>query len=155
MLWMTLALLLSTAFAIQIVYGFRTEITVAFPQTRDYYLRLCEYLGCTIDLPKLSEYLHIEVSDLKAVDASYPSEIKVLLSVRNRAPMELAYPAFELTLTDSMEQPVARRVFLPSDYLPQSARAGGLKAGTELPIELYLDIGALRVAGYRLYLFYP
>ena len=155
LLWTAVALLLSMAFALQVAYGFRTEIMVGFPQTRSYYMRLCEYLGCAIDLPKLSDYLHIEVSDLKAVDASYPSEIQLLLSVRNRAPIELAYPAFELTLTDVMEQAVVRRVFLPSDYLPQSARAGGLKAGTELPIQLYLDIGLLRVAGYRLYLFYP
>jgi hypothetical protein len=64
-------------------------------------------------LPGLSNYLHIEASDLK-LDPSHPNEIHLLLSVRNRAPIDLAYPAFELTLTDSREQAIARRVFLPA-----------------------------------------
>ena len=153
--WTLLALMLSIVLAVQAAYAFRTEIMVLLPQTRSYYTRFCESLGCIIGLPTLSNYLHIEESDLKAVDPSHPSEIQLLLSVRNRAPIELAYPAFELTLTNSMEQAVARRVFLPAEYLPPTARAGGLKAGTELPIQLYLDTGALRAAGYRLYLFYP
>ncbi len=54
-----------------------------------------------------------------------------------------------------MEQAIARRVFLPAEYLPPAAQAAGLKGGTELPINLFLDTGALRAAGYRLYLFYP
>lgn len=155
LLWVMLVIVLSIVLAAQAAYAFRTEITTFLPQTRGYYSRLCESLGCTIGLPKLSNYLHIEASDLKAVDPSHPGEILLLLSVRNRAPVELAYPSFELTLTDSQEQAIARRVFLPPEYLPSGAQAGGLKAGTELPIQLYLDTGALRASGYRLYLFYP
>jgi predicted Zn finger-like uncharacterized protein len=155
LLWTVLALMLSIVLAVQAAFAFRTEMMVALPQTRTYYLRLCESLGCMIGLPTLSNYLHIEASDLKAVDPLHPNEIQLLLSVRNRAPIELAYPAFELTLTNSLEQAVARRVFLPAEYLPPTTQAGGLKAGTEMPIQLYLDTGALRAAGYRLYLFYP
>ena len=154
-LWTILALMLSMVLAAQAMYAFRTEIMVFVPQTRNYFTRACESLGCMIGLPKLSNYLHIEESDLKALDPSHPNEIQLLLSVRNRAQIELAYPAFELTLTNSLEQALARRIFLPAEYLPPSARSGGLKAGTELPIQLYLDTGALRAAGYRLYLFYP
>ena len=155
LLWAILVFVLSIVLAAQAAYAFRTEITIFLPQTRSYYAWLCESLGCTIGLPKLSSYLHIEASDLKIVDPSHPSEILLLLSVRNRAPVELAYPAFELTLTDSQEQAIARRVFVSPEYLPSGAPAGGLKAGTELPIQLYLDTGALRASGYRLYLFYP
>ena len=154
-LWTVLTLILSIVLAGQAAYAFRTELMVLVPQTRSYYVRFCQSLGCTIGLPKLSNYLHIEASDLKAVDPSHPSEIQLLLSVRNRALIELAYPAFELTLTNSLEEAIARRVFLPAEYLPPAAQTGGLKAGTEMPIQLFLDTGALRAAGYRLYLFYP
>lgn len=154
-LWTVLAPLLSIVLAGQAAYAFRTELMVLLPQTRSYYMRLCESFGCTIGLPKLSNYLHIEASDLKAVDPSHPNEIQLVVSVRNRAPIELAYPAFELTLTNSLEQAIARRVFLPAEYLPPAAQVGGVKAGTELPIQLFLDTGALRAAGYRLYMFYP
>lgn len=155
LLWTVLALMLSMVLVVQAAFAFRTEMTVLIPQTRSIYMSLCEHLGCRINLPKLSNYLHIEASDLKSVDPSHPNEIQLLLSVRNRAPVELAYPAFELTLTNSLEQAVVRRVFLPAEYLPPSAQAGGLNAGTELPIQLFLDTGSLRAAGYRLYLFYP
>jgi predicted Zn finger-like uncharacterized protein len=154
-LWTVLALASAMILAVQAAYAFRNEIMLLAPQTRGYYVRLCESAGCVVGLPKLSNYLHIEASDLKAIDPSHPSEIQLLLSVRNRAPVELAYPAFELTLTNALEQPLLRRVFLPVEYLPPVAQAGGLKAGTEIPIQLYLDTGAVRAAGYRLYLFYP
>jgi len=155
LLWTALVSLLSIAFVLQAAHAFRTEVTMLLPQARSYYLWLCESLQCTIGLPKMSNYLHIEASDLKVVDPSHPNEIQLLLSVRNRAPIEVAYPSFELTLTNPLDQAVARRVFLPAEYLPSTAQSGGLKAGTELPIQLYLDTGSLRAAGYRLYLFYP
>mgnify|MGYP001249907401 FL=1 len=155
LLWTILVLVLSMLLAGQALYAFRADIVVLVPQTLNYYTRACEALGCVSGLPKLSSQLHIEESDLKTIDPSHPNEMQLLLSVRNRAQIELAYPAFELTLTNSLEQALARRVFLPADYLPSSVEPGGLKAGTELPIQLYLDTGAVRAAGYRLYLFYP
>ena len=154
-LWILPTLAMGVLLVAQAAYAFRTEVMVLLPQARGYYTQLCEAAGCVIGLPKLSNYLHIEASDLKALDPSHPTEIQLLLSVRNRAPVELAYPAFELTLTNSLEQAVVRRVFLPAEYLPSTTQAGGLKAGTELPIQLNLDTGTVRAAGYRLYLFYP
>jgi hypothetical protein len=66
------------------------------------------------------------------------------------------YPAFELTLTNAQQQVIARRIFMPSDYLKDPAKAGdGLGGRQELAVNLYLDTGPLRAAGYRIYLFYP
>jgi hypothetical protein len=154
-LWVSLSLLLLAVLALQGAYAFRTELMVLVPQSRVYYERACEWLVCTVALPRLSSFLHIEASDLKAPDPARPNEIELLVSVRNRAPMEQDYPAFELTLTNSQEQTIARRVFLPAEYLRWMDAADGLKAGAELPIRLFLDTGELRAAGYRLYLFYP
>jgi predicted Zn finger-like uncharacterized protein len=154
-LWAVLSLVLLVVISAQAAYAFRTEVTMWLPYTRTYYVRLCESLGCTMGLPRLSNFLHIEASDLKTFDPAYPNEIQLFLTVRNRAAVEMAYPAFELTLTDSLERTIARRVFLPAEYLRSAARAGGLKPGVELPIQLFLDTGSLIAAGYRLYLFYP
>lgn len=154
-LWVSLSLLLLALLAVQGAYAFRTELMVLVPQSRVYYERACEWLVCTVALPRLSSFLHIEASDLKAPDPARPNEIELLVSVRNRAPVEQDYPAFELTLTNSQEQTIARRVFLPAEYLQWMDAADGLKAGAELPIRLFLDTGELRAAGYRLYLFYP
>jgi predicted Zn finger-like uncharacterized protein len=154
-LWVSLSLLLLALLAFQAAYAFRTELMVLVPQSRMYYERACEWLGCTVALPRLSSFLHIEASDLKAPDPARPGEIELLVAVRNRAPVEQDYPAFELTLTNSQEQTIARRVFLPAEYLHWIDAADGLKAGAELAIRLFLDTGDLRAAGYRLYLFYP
>lgn len=154
-LWSALSIVTAVFLLMQAAYAFRTEIVVLLPQAKNYYVWFCESAGCLVGLPKLANYLHIAASDLKVPDPSHPSEIQLSLSVRNRAPIDLAYPAFELTLTDPREQAIARRVFMPADYLPTSVQSAGLRAGSELPIQLYLDTGALRAAGYRLYLFYP
>lgn len=154
-MWVSLSLLLLAVLALQVAYAFRTEVMVRVPQARMYYERVCEWVGCVVALPRVSSYLHIEASDLKAPDPDRPGEIELLVTVRNRAPVEQDYPAFELTLTNSQEQTIARRVFLPAEYRQWMDAADGLKAGAELPIRLFLDTGELRAAGYRLYLFYP
>jgi predicted Zn finger-like uncharacterized protein len=154
-LWVVLSLLLLIGLAAQAAYAFRTEITVMLPQTRSLYLKACARLGCTVALPRLSGFLHIEASDLKAVDPARPNEIELMLSVRNRASVEVDFPAFELTLTNAQDQTIARRVFMPREYLAGAEAGAGLRAGDELPVRLFLDTGAQRAAGYRLYLFYP
>lgn len=154
-LWLGLSALLLTTLAAQAAYAFRTELTVMLPQTRILYVLACARLGCSVPLPRLSGYLHIDASDLKAVDPTRPNEIELILSVRNRAPVDVDYPAFELTLTNSQDQTIARRVFAPPEYLAGADAATGLRAGAELPVRLFLDTGTLRAAGYRLYLFYP
>jgi hypothetical protein len=154
-LWSVLSFVTVVILLLQSAYVFRTQIVVLLPQTKSYFQRFCDAAGCVVGPPKLSNFLHIASSDLKVPDPLHPSEIQLSLSVRNRAPVDLAYPAFELSLTDPGEATIARRVFLPVDYLPSGLQSAGLKAGSELPIQLYLDTGTLRAAGYRLYLFYP
>lgn len=153
-LWITLSVGLLLALAVQAAYAFRAEISVALPQTRPLFLDLCRRLGCNMTPPAFSTYLNIEASDLKALDASAANEIELSLVVRNRAPVELPQPAFELTLTDPHDLAIARRVFLPRDYATGSASAP-IRPGGELPVHLYMSTGEVRAAGYRLYLFYP
>jgi hypothetical protein len=135
--------------------GFRGEIMAKYPQTRALYEGACIRLGCEIGLPRLAERIHIEASDLQFIDPARPGEIELSVLVRNRAPVAVEYPAFELTLTNAQEQVVARRVFLPDEYLDDPERiARGFAASADLSIRLSLDTGSVRAAGYRLYLFY-
>ncbi|MBU6494153.1 MAG: DUF3426 domain-containing protein, partial [Burkholderiales bacterium] len=73
----------------------------------------------------------------------------------NRAGRAVAWPDLELTLTDSSDQAVVRRVLTPDDYLAAGTRSPGLAAHSERQVRLFLDASATRQAGYRLYLFYP
>lgn len=154
-MWLGLSGLLLVLLGMQAAYTFRTDLSIALPQTRGLYDRACAAIGCTMASPALSSFLHIEASDLKAVDAAIPNEIELTVTIRSRAPVDLAHPAFELTLTDAQDQAIARRVFLPRDYLPGGTTGTTIKPGAELPLHLFLNTGELRAAGYRLYLFYP
>ncbi|HEX4986916.1 MAG TPA: zinc-ribbon and DUF3426 domain-containing protein [Burkholderiales bacterium] len=154
--WACAALVLLLLLAVQGALAFRAEVTAAFPQAANWYAHACRSLGCTFPPAKFLNYLHIEASDLNVVDPARPEEIEVSLAVRNRAPIDMRYPAFELTLTDSAEQAIARRVFLPPEYFGKSMPSAALlRAGGDMSVRMYLDTGKLRAAGYRIYLFYP
>ncbi|MGH8679350.1 MAG: zinc-ribbon and DUF3426 domain-containing protein [Burkholderiales bacterium] len=155
-LWTALSLVLALGAGAQAVYAFRTEIMLEYPQTRQLYENGCEWLGCTIGLPRLAERLHIEVSDLQLVDPGRPNEVELTALIRNRAAVPIEFPSLELTLTNASEQVVGRRVFFPRNYLAGSQRIEeGLRGRDELAVRLYLDTGSVRASGYRLYLFYP
>lgn len=152
-LWTGLSLLLLVVLAMQAAYAYRAEISLSLPQTRPALLQLCAQLGCSMTPPAFSSWMSIEASDLKSLDGS-TNEIELSVLVRNRAPVELPHPAFELTLTDPADQAIARRVFLPRDYLGGPPQ-GNIRPGGELPLHLFMSTGDLHAAGYRLYLFYP
>ena len=154
--WLGLSLLLVVVGLIQAGYIFRTELMVIYPPLKPLYQSVCNRLSCEIALPRLRDQLNIEASDLRSVDPQRPNLVQLTALVRNRAPVPVEYPAFELTLTNAQQQVVARRVFLPGDYLDNDATTDdGLAGRRELSVNMYLDTGPLRAAGYRIYLFYP
>jgi predicted Zn finger-like uncharacterized protein len=155
-LWLGLSLLMLLGALVQAGYVFRTEVLVNLPQAKPVYQQVCRWLSCEIELPRLAEQLHIDASDLQLVDPRKPNLVKLTALVRNRARVPVEYPAFELTLTNAREQVVARRVFVPEEYLADGVRKEqGLPGRQELSVNLYLDTGPLQAAGYRIYLFYP
>lgn len=155
-LWVLLSLLAALGAAVEGAYAFRDDVLASFPQVKPVYERTCTWLGCRFGLPRLSERLNIDASDLQAIDPAHPNQIELSVIVRNRAATAVDYPAFELTLTNSQDQVLARRVFTPAEYLGDAAAVGaGLGAHAELPIRLYLDTGKIAAAGYRVYFFYP
>ncbi len=155
-LWALLSLLAALGAAAEGAYAFRDDVLASFPQVKPAYERACAWLGCRFGLPRLSDRLNIDASDLQAIDPAHPNQIELSVMLRNRAATAVDYPAFELTLTNSQDQVLARRVFLPAEYLGDAAAgAAGLGARAELPIRLYLDTGKIEAAGYRVYFFYP
>lgn len=153
--WVLGSLLFLLILAGQGAYQFRTGLATVLPGTRPTLESLCEYFSCTVALPQRVEYLNIESSDLKA-DPGRPGVILLSATLRNNAPFPQGFPALELTLTDTQDQPVARRVFVPADYLGRNASPGrGIEPNRAVDIRMALGITDLPAAGYRLYLFYP
>lgn len=153
---MSFTVLLAIIAVAQGAYAFRTQIMVNFPQSRVAYVQVCAWLSCEIGLPRLADQLDISASDLQVINPDVRNQVELTALVRNRARVSVEYPAFELTLTNEGERVVARRVFLPEEYLPDPGVIGeGLAGSAELAVRLFLDVGSLGAAGYRIYLFYP
>lgn len=136
----------------QLVFAFRTEIAATSPELRPLLAAGCELLGCTVPRPRRPELLSIETSDLAPVG----SGLLLTATLKNRAPFAQDYPALELTLTDTQDQALVRKVLAPADWLPAD-RAGnaGFAAQGEVAVKLLFDAEGVPAVGYRLYLFYP
>jgi predicted Zn finger-like uncharacterized protein len=154
-LWWGAALVLAVLLALQLAYAMRDRLAAAWPGSRPLLSRMCAVAHCTVAWPRRPDLLAIEASDLQA-DPVRPNIIVLTATLRNRGSIAVARPALELTLTGVQEQAVARRIFLPADYLPGAADASGaMPALAEVEVRLELDTADLKPAGYRLFLFYP
>ena len=72
-------------------------------------------------------------------------------TLRNHAGHDLGYPALDLVLTNTKVHTLARRVFLPKEYLERGKDVvAGMPANAEITIRLDLDTGDLSPAGFRL-----
>lgn len=153
--WGMVSLLALGLLLIQAAYFFRAELAVSEPDMRPFLEALCEMLDCDIPLPRKAELVGIEASDLHPDPQRMPLLV-LSATLKNRAPFIQDYPHLELTLTDTLDQPLLRRVLAPPDYLVQGTDArAGFAANGELTLTLWLDATETGASGYRLYLFYP
>ena len=153
--WVAGNALVALALMTQIAFHYRGEIALVFPELRPTLAELCASLACEVPLPRRAELISIESSDLQA-DPSNPSVIVLTAALRNRAAFAQSHPSLELTLTDSQDQALARRVLGVQDYLRRNTNVEtGFTANSELPIKVYMEASSLKATGYRLYLFFP
>ena len=85
------------------------------------------------------------------IDVNRPALIQVTATLRSYADYDLAYPALDLVLTNANEHALARRVFLPIDYVGRGRDPkSGVPPNAEITVALDLDTGDLNAAGFRL-----
>jgi predicted Zn finger-like uncharacterized protein len=151
-LWVPLALIALTVLCAQL-YRARTEVTVLLPALRPALESACRIAGCTVPLPRRPELIRIVSDDMHDDAARQVYVLHALL--RNVGEFPQQYPDIELTLTDA-GKPVTRRVLLPAEYLEGRAAqrlAGGIEAGGEEPLRVYVDARGLRASGYEICIF--
>lgn len=140
--------------AAQLAYSFRVSLAAHLPTLKPALVQLCSLASCSVPLPQNSALISIESSGLEA-ESDHENQIAFSALLRNRASYTMAFPMLVLTLNDSQDKPLARRFFMPADYLQvdESAQAGFLE-NHEVSIKLHLNTADLRPAGYRMELFY-
>jgi predicted Zn finger-like uncharacterized protein len=149
--WAFGALVMLFGLAAQFAYLYRSELAVAVPETRPYLNAWCKHLRCTVALPQRPQQISIEASDMQAADVANPGLVILTATLRNQATVTLGYPALDVVLTNTREHTVARRIFLPAEYLADSRDwRAGMAPSAEITIRLNIDSGDLGAAGFRL-----
>lgn len=136
--------------ALQIAVQERDRIAALDVRTRPWLAKLCEPLHC--ELAPVRQIADV-VIDSSSFNKARGDSYQLALTMKSTATIPLAMPAVELTLTDAQDQPVLRRVLLPTDMAaPVELPAKG-EWGTS--VSVLVTTGGARVAGYRLLAFYP
>lgn len=145
-----LALTALVALALQVAVQERDRIAAMDARARPWLVQLCAPLRCEIAPQRQIADVVIDSSSFnKARGDSY----QLALTMKSLANIPLATPAIELTLTDAQDQPVLRRVLLPTDMAaPAELPARGEWSAS---VAVIVTTGGARVAGYRLLAFYP
>lgn len=151
------SLLLFALMLAQLAVVFRIELSTQFPALRPTLVQLCKPFSCNVGWPTRAELLAVVGTELQAVPGTDILELTAV--IRNRAGFGVALPAIEVTLTDTNNRDVARKVFAPVDYLassgqPSSRIEEGLAAGADYEVRIHFEARGLSAAGYRVYPFY-
>lgn len=153
--WIAGSVLALVALGLQAVIAFRVELAVLWPQARPTLVTLCGVAGCEVGLPAKVALVGIEASDLHP-DSEHPGRLALAATLKNRAPFAQRFPHLELTLTDTADQAIARKVLAPADYLPpKTSIAGGMQPNADVVLAVGVEPREMAASGYRLYLFYP
>ncbi len=149
------ALLLALVLAGQLLFRFRSEIAITVPSLRPILEELCQVLEADIPLPRHVELVSIETSDLQS-DPARGNLLVLNATLRNRANYGQAYPSLELSLTDTQDAAIARRVFPPGEYLSaKTPKDQPFAANSDVAVRVWIEAKDISAAGYRLYVFYP
>lgn len=147
----TLCALLALLLGAQLAYAFRSQLAARYPAARSALESVCDIAGCSVLLPQRPDLVKIEASDVHMIDAARPALIQLTATLRSYASYDLAYPALDLVLTNASEHALARRIFVPEEYLDQTRDpAGGFPPRAEITVALDLDTGDLNASGFRL-----
>jgi predicted Zn finger-like uncharacterized protein len=153
--WVIGSLAAFAAIGLQTALAFRVELAVVWPETKPALIALCDFADCEVGLPSKVALVSIEASDL-VPDKERTGWLALTATLKNRAPFAQQFPHLELTLTDTADKAIARKVLAPADYLPpKTAFANGMLPNADILVAIGVDPGEMTASGYRLYLFYP
>ena len=154
------ALFLATMMLIQVGVQHRDQLVTQAPQSRPLVQAICDQFGCQLGQLRKIDAVIIDGSTFTKLGLD---TYKLNFSIKNLGSVAVVMPSLEVTLTDTQDQPLLRRVLLPAQF-----GAGGslLSPGVDFAGSVTIDLsvetaqrnGAAapsRVTGYRLLAFYP
>jgi predicted Zn finger-like uncharacterized protein len=150
-LW-SLCTLLLLLLGMQLLMSERDRLAATAPALRPLLAGTCQLVGCTIAAPRQIEAIAIDSSAFTSVK---PGVYLLKVTLKNAAAIDLATPALELTLTDTQDQPLLRRIVLPAEFNGTLPIAAGAEMATSLPVSVRPGAVSEKISGYKLLAFYP
>lgn len=157
-----LSLLLLSTLVLQWVLQQRDSLAALEPRLAPLLQTLCAHLRCEVRPPRHIESLVIDSSSFNKIG---PDAYRLSFTLKNTGAITLETPALEVTLTDTQDQALLRRVLAPAQF---GASTNMLAAHSELAGVVTMKVSGggdtaaplqppahLRVAGYRILAFYP
>jgi predicted Zn finger-like uncharacterized protein len=151
--WAAAASLAALVLCGQLLYSLRSEIAAYFPRLRPALVQGCAWAQCTVPPLQRPSVLAIQASDLLILDKAKPHLVQLIVTLQNQSALDVAFPALDLVLNDRFEHAVARRVFLPAEYLRgPDANKTVIAASVTTTLRIDLDVSELSAGGFQLLL---
>ena len=148
-----MVVVLSGILGLQLVVHERDRIAATEPRAKALLSSLCGWMGCTIQPVRQIDAVVIDSSSFTKVRGDV---YRLNVTLKSLAPIPLAVPALELTLTDMDDQPMVRRVLLaPQIGAGKDTMDAGAELSAVLPLRVSPGAQTARISGYRLLAFYP
>ena len=158
-----LFLLMLVALALQWIVREKDVLAAQEPRLAPLLQAICRPLGCEIRPLRRIESLVIDSSNFSKTS---PDAYRLTFIFKNTGAAVVEIPALEVTLTDSHDQALVRRVVMPAQFGATAITLGGhseLAGAVDLKIssegaqapDASTPTEPLPVAGYRILAFYP
>jgi hypothetical protein len=143
-------LLLSALLVAQMAWRWRDAWAARFPVLRPALSAAAEALGQRLHSPRALERIVLDASDLGRTHT--PGVLRLVADLRNTASHAVRAPALDVSFSDAEGVLLVRRVFLPTELGLASEE---LAAESSWAVDARVQVGKLRVAGYKIDVFYP
>jgi predicted Zn finger-like uncharacterized protein len=151
--WAIAATLAGQVLCGQALYSFRSDIAAHFPGVKPVLVQACRWAQCAISPLQRPSALTVQASDLLIQDKAKPQVVQLIVTMQNQSSADVGYPAIDLVLNDRFNHALARRVFLPVDYLRGAdAKKTAIAASVATTVRLDLDLGDLAAGGFEVLL---
>lgn len=137
------------ALALQAAHHWRDDLAAGQPALRPLLAAWCGVAGCTLQAPRQVDAITVESTTLTR--AIGRDGYVLVVTLQSRARHAVAMPWLDLALTDGNGRLLVRKALAPRDF----GAPGVLEPGRDTTLQLALDAGAARVAGYTVEIFHP
>ena len=151
--WAMAAMLAALLLCGQALHVFRSEIAAHYPALQPVLAQLCGWARCTVSPLQRPSALTIQASDMLILDKARPHLVQLIVTMQNQSLQDVGYPAIDLVLNDRFDHAIARRVFVPAEYLRGAdAQKTVIASSVTTTVRIDLDVSELSAGGFGILL---